>query len=161
MRRALRFGAGLVGLGLAGILTVPLGTPDPARVNTCWPVERTSAQVGPGVAVTWDSSFGCNDVPAQGAYEVRLTILNSPDSSEPVRVERVVWRKTTPRPGGSRPTASLEHTGLVVVTGRYQLVSTDEGDKANLHLAALGETATGRPFRLGVNLHFRGPGARE
>ncbi len=167
MRRAV-----LVGLGITGALTAPLAAPDSARVETCRPTGRATAHVAPGVVITWDSSFACVGVPAQGLYEARLSLLNGVESSEPVRVDRIVLSHTTPRPGGRGPEASLEQTGLpadltagagreIIITGRYELVRTDEGDKANLHLAAVGETAAGRPFRLGVNVHFRGPGARE
>ncbi|MGH3450385.1 MAG: hypothetical protein ACRDQW_06565, partial [Haloechinothrix sp.] len=76
---------------------------------------------------------------------------------------------TTPRPGGGGgPEATAIADGLPVtvaagesapfdVRGTYELVSTDEGDKATLHLRAFG---TG-PFSIGINVHLRAEGTTE
>jgi hypothetical protein len=43
------------------------------------------------------------------------------------------------------------------VSGDYELVSTDEADKANLQLKALGSGASSADrFKLGINVHLRG-----
>ncbi len=46
------------------------------------------------------------------------------------------------------------------MTGDYGLVATDEGEKANIHVTAVGATGNER-FRLGFNVHLRGNGAGE
>jgi hypothetical protein len=137
-------------------------------------VDDTSTQeVLPGVTLTWDSSFRCEDAPDEGAYEITVQVSNDAASSEAVRIEDLILSHTTPRPRGQAPEATAEPEGLPIivapgetdsfsVSGTYTLVQTDEGKKANLHLLALGEgTDSGLEFQLGINVHLRAPGARE
>lgn len=133
--------------------------------ETCVVVDQSTKEVRPGVRLTWDSSFRCLDAPADGAYDITVEVTNASSSERAATVEDLWLRHTTPRPRGQGPEASAEPGGLPLtlgpgetaqftVTGSYELVPTDEGDKANLHLTAEG-SADGR-FELGINVHLRG-----
>jgi len=88
-------------------------------------------------------------------------------------MQRLELTHATPRPGRQTPSASARADDLPVVigsgqtrsfsiSGTYELVETDEGDKANLHLRATGAGAvSSEPFEVGINVHLRSPGARE
>jgi len=135
--------------------------------QVCEVRDRDTKGVLPGVTLTWDSSFRCADAPKQGTYEIRVTVSNGGRSVEEVRIGDVKLIHTTPRPAGEGPQATAEDTGLPVVVGPgetagfgvaggYELVKTDEGWKANLHLQAIGRGLnTGERFRLGINVKLR------
>jgi|FLYL01.1.fsa_nt_gi hypothetical protein len=124
-----------------------------------------------GVTVSWHGSHWCLGAPGSGTYQATLEI--GFEGAATLQVDGVSLRHTTPRPGGSGPEATVEvvdvsqdgDTVTVTVTGSYELVDTDEGPKANIHLTATG-AATGTngeddPFRLGFNVHLRGESATE
>jgi hypothetical protein len=155
------------------VLGIALGVQQAAAQEVC-PVDDTSTQeVLPGVILTWESSFRCDDAPDEGTYEITVQVSNDAGSSEAVRIDDLILSHTTPRPRGQTPRATAEPQGLPItvepgetesftVSGTYELVETDEGEKANLHLLALGEgTDSGQEFELGINVHLRGPGAAE
>lgn len=141
--------------------------------TTCAVTDQSTETVLPGVTLTYDSSFHCRDAEDSGTYEVAVTVANAADSAEAVRIDDVVLSHTTPRPRGQGPDASADASGVpvtlepgaaadIVVSGDYELVDTDEGAKANLHLRALGEgVSSGEPFALGVNVHLRAPGVAD
>jgi hypothetical protein len=141
--------------------------------HDCVVVDRSTEEVLPGVWLTWDSSFLCTAVLDAGNYAVTITVANEGSSDEAVWLDRLDLSHTTPRPRGQAPAATAEVDGLPVlvargererftVRGRYELVTTDEGAKANLHFRASGHGGTSSlPFQFGVNLLVRGPGAVE
>jgi hypothetical protein len=102
-----------------------------------------------------------------------VTVSNAATGTERVTIESLGLSHTTPRPGGQAPDATATAAGLPLtvapgesdrfeVSGDYELVETDEGKKANLHLRGIGEGATTElEFALGINVHLRGPGATE
>ena len=159
MRRLLLL---LVALGLA------LGTAPAAAQEVCRVDDTSTQEVIPGVTLTWDSSFRCQNAPDQGTYRITVRVSNAAGSAEAVTIDELVLSHTTPRPRGRAPSATAEAQGLPItvppggtddftVTGSYTLVRTDEGKKANLHLLALGEGVnSGRDFQLGINVHLRG-----
>ncbi|MGH2451045.1 MAG: hypothetical protein ACRDGE_07215 [Candidatus Limnocylindria bacterium] len=144
-----------------------------AQTASCELVDQSTEEVLPGVTLTWDSSFLCADAPASGTYEIEVTVSNAAGSAEAVEIRDLRLSHTTPRPRGQGPDATAEAEGLPIVvapgesesfrvSGSYELVSTDEGDKANLHLLASGSgVESGESFELGINVHLRGPGAVE
>jgi hypothetical protein len=144
-----------------------------AATANCELVDQSTEEVLPGVTLTWDSSFLCANAPDSGTYEIEVTVANAAGSAEAVEISELRLSHTTPRPGGQGPEATAEAQGLPVVvgpgesasfsvSGSYELVSTDEGDKANLHLLALGRgVESGDAFELGINVHLRGEGAVE
>lgn len=150
-------------------LALTAAAPYPAAAQqTCRAVDAESDVVLPGVTLTYDSSFRCANVPNQGTYELTVTVENATESVQAVELETLEFRGTSPRPRGRRPSATAQTADLPVrvdpgasatfdVSGSYRLVSTDEGDKANLHLRIEGVGATdGEPFDLGLNVHLRG-----
>jgi len=74
------------------------------------------------------------------------------------------------RPLGQAPSATIGETDLdltlapgendqFTVVGTYELVSTEEGKKANLHFRVSGQGAmSSEPFHLGINVLIRGEG---
>jgi plasmid stability protein len=155
---------------LLGLVTV-LGAHPAAAQEVCPVDDRSTKEVLPGVILTWDSSFRCENAPDEGTYRIRVRVSNHARSSEAVRIDDLILRRTTPRPRGQAPEATAEPQGLPItvkpgqtksfaVSGAYELVKTDEGKKANLHLLALGEgKRSGKGFKLGINVHLRAPGA--
>jgi hypothetical protein len=122
--------------------------------------------------LTWDSSFRCENAPQSGNYAITVEVTNAADSNQAVTIDALQLSHTTPRPRGRAPSGSAAASSLPItvnpgetasfsVSGSYTLVATDEGDKANLHLHALGSSASGQPFQLGINVQLRGPGAVE
>jgi spore coat protein U-like protein len=149
----------LVGLSLWAIPAV--------AVETCNVIDSSTDEVVPGVQMTWDSSFLCADAPTSGSYAISVEVINESDTT--VDLNDVVLSHTTPRArrmsaGGSITgtsglgTLAPGESTTVEVTGNYSMIETDEGLKANLHLRIRGE-ANGEPFKLGANVHVRGPGA--
>jgi len=144
-----------------------------AQSHVCVPVDQSTKTVIPGVTLTWDSSFRCANAPDKGTYEITVRVANAANSVEAVKIDTVRLSHTTPRPRGRGPSATAVASGLPLmiapgetrafsVSGNYTLVVTDEGKKANLHLQAVGQGMhSAMPFRLGINVHLRGPGARE
>lgn len=142
-------------------------------LQTCGVVDTETEEVLPGVTLTWDSSFLCADAPDSDTYQFTVTVNSAASSSESVTIESIELTHTTPRPGGSGPSATGTASGLPLslapggsgsftVSGTYELVQTDEGKKANLHFQAHGAgDASGESFSLGINAHFRAPGATE
>jgi hypothetical protein len=155
---------------VASVVFVGSGLAQPA---SCALVDQSTEEVLPGVTLTWDSSFLCADAPDSGTYEIEVTVSNAAGSAEAVEITDLRLSHTTPRPGGQGPDATAQAEGLPIevapgesesfrVFGSYELVSTDEGDKANLHLLASGSgVESGEGFELGINVHLRGPGAVE
>ena len=153
------------------MLGVALGPQPAAGQELCSVVDTSRKEVLPGVVLTWDSSFRCGDAPDEGTYRIRVRVSNDAGSSEAVKIRNLVLTHTSPRPRGQGPEATAEAEGLPItvrpgqtksftVSGSYELVTTDEGDKANLHLRALGKGKESNDrFRLGINVHLRAPGA--
>lgn len=140
----------------------------PLRAQTCTVFDRTTERVAPGVRLSYDSAFRCEGAPEREDYTFTVTVTNEGTSTATATVETLRLRFTTPRPRGAAPDATGEASGLPLtlapgesgrfeVSGRYELVATDEGGKANLHFQARGRTA--EPFNLGLNAHLRGAGA--
>ncbi|MGH7558025.1 MAG: hypothetical protein ACREMD_09700 [Gemmatimonadota bacterium] len=140
-------------------------------LQECPTVGTESEAVLPGVTLTFDGSFLCADAPDQDSYAFTVRIQNGPESAEAVRIEDAVLSKTTPRPRGQAPDGSLDgvdglpltlepgESGTFTVRGNYELVQTDEGEKANLHFAARGTgLESGDAFSFHFNAHFRAPG---
>ncbi|MGH2449819.1 MAG: hypothetical protein ACRDGE_00820 [Candidatus Limnocylindria bacterium] len=168
-----------LGLALAAVVASALvasalvASPSFAATAECNVVDRSTDEELPGVTLTWDSSFLCANAPDSGTYEIEVTVSNAAGSAEAVEISDLRLSHTTPRPGGRGPDATAEAQGLPMVvgpgesesfrvSGRYELVSTDEGDKANLHLRALGRgVESDDPFELGINVALRGEGAVE
>jgi hypothetical protein len=159
----------LVVTALSGVFTAPAF----AQAQVCEPVGQEIKIVIQGVTLTWDSPFWCDNVPDTGDYEIRITITNHAGSAEVVRIDDLRLSRTTPRPRRQAPAATAVVSGLPMVIapgesgsfsvrGTYTLVLTGEGKKANLHFRAIGQGITSAaPFRLGINVHLRGPGAVE
>lgn len=136
----------------------------------CQKVDDSTEEVLPGVTLTWGSSFLCAGAPDEGSYEFTVTVTNHAGSVETVTIDDLELVQTTPKPRGQGPDATGEASGLpttlapgatdsFTVSGTYQLVATDDGEKANLHFLADGTgDAGGEPFELGINAHFRAPG---
>ncbi len=160
----------LLVVALFGLLTA---TAFAAPHVVCGQVGQSSETVIPGVTLTWDSSFLCENAPDEGTYEISVRVENSASSAEAVRVDALRLMRTTPRAWRQAPYATARASGLPIViapgetrsfnvTGDYRLIMTDEGKKANLHLQAAGRGETSsEPFKLGINVHLRGPGAVE
>lgn len=116
-----------------------------------------------GVTLTYDSSFLCEDAPDSGQYQVTVTVEAEGGD---VDLDAIDLRNATPKVRGQSPDVTATSNDIddgdltFTVTGTYELVSTDEGDKVNIHLSFLG-TAEGEEFTLGFNVHLRGPGAVE
>lgn len=144
------------------------------QVQICVAEEQSVEEVLPGVTVTWDSAFRCLDAPVQGQYAFTVTLAADAGNPVAVVIDNVALTHTTPRPLGQAPPADIDTvTGLALtlaasdngsfsVNGSYELATTDEGQKANLHFCASGQDQnSGEPFYLGLNALFRGPGASE
>lgn len=144
-----------------------------AQAQECEAFHQSTEQVLPGVTLTWDSSFLCENA-SGGEYTFTVNVSNDGASVEAVTIDSFALSHTTPRPRGAGPDASVTgvtglpltleagESGQFTVTGTYELVTTDEGSKANLHFIASGYGATsGEWFGLGVNAHFRGEGTVE
>jgi hypothetical protein len=141
-----------------------------AGPHGCAVADRSAEEVVPGVTLTWDSSFRCEGLQREGRYRVVVRVSNHAGSAGTVRLEAVRLSHATPRPRGRAPEATVEARGLpltlgpgarvtLTVRGRVELVDTDEGPKANLHLRVHGEGPGSEPVVLGVNVHLRAPGA--
>jgi hypothetical protein len=126
----------------------------------------------PGVPLTGDSSFHCKNAPDSGSYKIKLRVKNADGSAQAVTIDELRLKKTTPRPRRQAPDATANATGLPItvapggsdsfrVRGSYELVETDEGKKANLHLKALGKGVESGTFKLGINVHLRMPGVED
>ncbi|HRP96652.1 MAG TPA: hypothetical protein PL143_10405 [Rhodocyclaceae bacterium] len=167
--------ASVFALACAGIASLMMAATPAFAAQVCSLTDQSTKEILPGVIVTWDSSFHCFNAPESGEYMITVRVSNAESSVEAVTVETLRLRHTTPRPRGRAPaaTASAEPAGLPItvdpgstegfaVMGEYELVRTDEGMKANLHLAADGfGDASLLPFSLGINVHLRGEGATE
>ncbi len=139
----------------------------------CSLTDQSTEEVIQGVVLRWDSSFHCRNAADTGEYQILVEVFNASDSVEAVRIDSLELSHTTPRPQGQAPAATAVATGLPItvepgetedftVTGEYELVETDEGKKANLHLRAGGAgLSSGEPFELGINVHFRAPGVAD
>jgi hypothetical protein len=160
----------LLAAGAVSALTAGTTLGQPAG---CRLADRSADEVLPGVTLTRDSSFLCTDASESATYEIAITVRNAAASAEAAEIVGLRLSHTTPRPGGRGPeaTAQAEELPSVVapgerdsfrVFGRYELVATDEGKKANLHLLVSGRgVASGERFRLGIAVHLRGAGAAE
>lgn len=133
--------------------------------------DQSTDEVLSGVTVTWDSWFLCEDAPVEDDFTFVVSVTNDGTSAEAVTFDTFDLRHTTPRPRETGPDASVEveglpltlapgETGQFITTGTYKLVTTDEGNKANLHFEVSGfGNETGERFNLGINAHFRAEGA--
>ncbi len=148
--------------------------PPPGGVQSCLAEEQSSEEVLPGITLTWDSALRCLDAPMQGQYAFTVTMMADAGNSTAVVIDDIALTHTTPRPLGQPPVADIDVvTGLTMtlaagdsdsfsVEGSYEMVTTGEGQKANLHFCASGyDETTGEPFFLGLNAFLRGPGAEE
>jgi hypothetical protein len=141
--------------------------------QVCSLTDSSTKEVIPGVILTWDSSFHCLNAPESDEYMITVRVSNAASSLEAVTIETIQLKHTTPRPRGRGPAATAEADGLpftvgpgendgFFVRGTYELVETDEGMKANLHLRAHGVgVESGELFKLGINVHIRGAGSEE
>lgn len=155
-------------LVLTGCLAGSSTTVGTTGAAACTVDDTETAEILPGVTLTWDSSFRCENSPDSGSYEVTVRVANAATSSEGVTVEEVSLSHATPRLRGEAPEATATADGLplavapggngaFMVEGTYDLVETDEGTKANLHLRAEGTgTDSGERFTLSTNVHLRG-----
>ena len=137
----------------------------------CSLTDRSTEEVIPGVTLRWDSSFHCRDAPDTGGYQILVEAFNASESAEAVTIESLGLSHATPRPAGEGPAATAVAEGLPImlepgesgdftVSGEYELIETDEGKKANLHLRAGGVgSRSGEPFVLGINVLIRAPGS--
>lgn len=157
---------------LVAALALLPAAPAGAQVASCEVFARSSETVAEGVTLTYDSSFWCPDAPPSGEFAITVTVTNDAASTQAATISSLELSHTSPRPRGVGPEASVSATGLPLtlaageggsfeLAGSYELVTTDQGAKANLHLRAAGQSAAGQPFRLGLNVHLRGPGATE
>jgi hypothetical protein len=154
-------------------LLLVLAIPVSAAEVECNLTDQSTQAVLPGVVLTWDSSFHCRNAPVRGEYSITIVVSNAATSTEAVTIDSLILSHTTPRPRGRAPEATAEARGLPItvepgesesfdVTGTYELVVTDEGKKANLHLLAYGVgDESGEPFQLGINVHIRAPGVAD
>lgn len=145
-------------LALAGF------SPAYAQAATCAVTDTSTEEVIPGVTLTWDSAFACPNAPETGEYAITVNVQSDGTSTGPVVLQSLGLSHTTPKPGGVGPEATAEASGLPLTltpgasglfsaNGTYELVQTDEGMKANLHLRVSGVGgATNTPLRLGVNI---------
>lgn len=154
-------------------MLVGLTTGTAVADRTCVVVDTETEDALPGVTLTWESSFLCANATDADTYRFTVRVNNVRGSSESVTIESLELTHTTPRPGGNDPSATGRASGLSLslasgesatftTSGTYELVETDEGKKANLHFQAhgVGDTS-GVSFSLGLNAHFRAPGATE
>ncbi len=144
-----------------------------AQPQVCEPVDQSAEMILPDVTLTWDSSHRCGNAPETETYEITVTITNDSGSIQAVQIDDLQLTHTTPRPQGQSPDATAESSGLPLViapgqsgtfsvSGSYKLVKTDEGEKANLHLRAVGQGVdSAEPFGLGINVQLRRSGAVE
>ncbi len=147
-----------VALALAGFRTAY------AQEAVCTVADTSTEEVIAGVTLTWDSAFACPNAPETGEFTITVNVQNDGTSTESVVLQSAELALTTPLPGGDAPNATAEASGLPLtlapgaggsfeVSGTYELVQTDEGMKANLHLRVSGVGGTSNtPFRLGVNI---------
>ncbi len=130
-------------------------------------VEESEQEVLNGVTLVWSSSFYFEELDVEDEFEFELEIENTSNTS--VEISEIELRHTTPRPRMQAPEATVEvENGLPVaiepgdeviftVSVEYVLVTTDEGNKANLHFFISGHVNEAEePFHLGVNVHLRG-----
>jgi hypothetical protein len=143
-----------------------------AQQQSCLVTQQSTEETLPGITVTWDSSFLCENAPAEGTYTFAATIANAGGSAEVVVMNAMTLTHTTPRPRGQTPQATADAAGLPItvapgesktfnVSGTYTLVTTGEGQKANLHFRASGYGPMVEPFHLGINVRLRGSGVIE
>lgn len=144
-----------------------------AEPQECEVFDQSTGEVLSGVTMTWDSSFLCEGAPEEGEFTFVVSVTNDGTSAETVTLDAFDLRHTTPRPRGAGPEASVAVDGLpltlapgesgqFLATGAYELVTTDEGAKANLHFQASGfGNDSGDRFNLGINAHIRAEGAVE
>lgn len=170
MLRLPRFQAGLLA---AAIVVAAIATGAGATTTEDCVVGQTTETVLENVTLTWDSAFECPGAESGDSLTLTVNVWSDPESAEAVELTSLVLSHTTPRPRGVGPVATASTDGLPLtiepggsasfeVTGTYELVTTDEGEKANLHLRALGTGKTsGEPFELGVNVLLRGEGADD
>lgn len=140
--------------------------------------DESDDEVLPGVTLIWGSSYVCLEADAEGTYRFTVDVRADANNVEAVTIDGFILSHTTPRPRrgllfGQGPAATGDTDDLPLtleagesaefeVTGEFELVETDEGEKANLHFRASGfGNTTGDPFHLGINAHFRAPGATE
>jgi hypothetical protein len=174
-RRVLVFAAAVAALVLVvaqGVFASSVAAPG-AAADHCDPTDQTTKTVARGTTVTYDSAFDCRDAARTGDYEVAVTVANAVDSAGTVRIDGIALGHTTPRPRAQAPDAGAATSDMPVdvqpgsevslrVTGDYELVDTDEGAKANLHLRLSGSTVnSGGSAVLGVNVHLRAPGVAD
>ncbi len=154
----------------AALLGAALPASSAAAPQRCEVADRSAERVARGVILRFDSSFLCADAPRSGTYRFVVEVTNRSSSDQAVRLQSLRLANTTPKPRGDSPDATARSSDLPLtvrpgsterftVSGSYQLVRTDEGRKANLHMRVRGVTVdSAERFRLGVNAHLRAPG---
>ncbi|MBK8988318.1 MAG: hypothetical protein IPM39_19995 [Chloroflexi bacterium] len=158
-------------LGLLALLAA-LGVTATAAQESCIATGQSTEEVLPGITITWDSAFHCEDAPDEGEYEFTVVVSNDANSSEAVIIDTLALTHTTPRPRGQAPEATTEAPSLptiidpgesqsFTVSGSYTLVSVGAEKQANLHFRASGYGPTIEPFYLGLNAMLRGEGVDE
>jgi hypothetical protein len=142
--------------------------------QACVREAQSREEVLPGLILSWDSSFRCENAPDAGSFEFTIIFSNDERSAQAAQIDTLMLTHTTPRPRFQAPKVTVEELenlplliqpgskDSLIVRGKYELVSTDEGNKANLHFQAKGiGFTTKEPFRLGINAHLRAPDASE
>ncbi|HVL53402.1 MAG TPA: hypothetical protein VM344_04005 [Vitreimonas sp.] len=158
-------------LATLGLLAAMTAVPATAQSDTptCEAVGASTGQVADGAILSYDSSFACTDAAASGTWSITVSVANLAESTTGVELTELTLWRTSPQPGGVGPDASLasdtlplalavDANGTFDASGAYELVTTDDGDKATLHLRLAGVTDDDEPFQLGINVQVLGPG---
>jgi hypothetical protein len=158
-------------LGMVGALTVSAVAAQ-TETPTCSAQDTSTGEATEGVTLTYDSAFVCPDAADAGTWSITVNVSNASDTTSGLTLNQLTLSHTSPRPGGVGPAAGAEASGLPLslaagesgtfdASGTYELVETDEGNKANLHLRVSGATDEDEPFLLGINVLVRAPGVDE
>jgi hypothetical protein len=136
-------------------------------------VQQTSQEVLPGVSLIWGSSFFSPYAVRTGSYSLTVAVLNREDSEEAVEITRLRLIAVTPRSPVMEPRTNGESYGLPItikpgdshsfeIDGRYELVPSREGGRADLHFLASGQgVKSGERFQMEVKVHFVERGASK
>jgi hypothetical protein len=160
--------AAMATLGLlAAIAVVPASAQ--SATPTCEAIGASTGEVADGVILSYDSSFACTDAAASGTWSISVLVANTAESTTGIELTELTLSHTSPRPGGAGPDASLDSDTLPLALavdadgtfdaeGAYELVTTDDGDKATLHLRVAGVTDDDEPFQLAIAVQVLAPG---
>ena len=157
-------------LAALGLLVAMTAIPVTADAHDECDVEgESTGEVADGVTITYDSVFLCTDAPASGTWFVDLSVSNDGASTTSVTITDVVLSHTSPSPDGEAPAATAEvegdlptvepgATASLRIAGDYELATTDDGDKATLHLRLSGTTGADEFFALGASVQLLATG---